>query len=147
MQKQQRAPPAPGWGLEAGGWGLGSPSPYRRAASELQVRKRVSVFEFFSLCLSRACLGKTIMFSIKWHRKKAAFSYRPAYAAQRINALPTSRYSIRVTAPLPTSTHWRRCPVYAFQDPKQRCAAAVQPRCKQIPQHTVPYHCDTTATS
>jgi hypothetical protein len=36
MQKQQRAPPAPGWGLEAGGWGLGSPSPYRRAASELQ---------------------------------------------------------------------------------------------------------------
>ena len=26
-----------------------------------------------SLCLSRACLGKTVMFSAKWHRKKMRF--------------------------------------------------------------------------
>eukprot|EP01046_Picozoa_sp_COSAG06_P042566 COSAG06_NODE_5441_length_3481_cov_2.764932_1_plen_298_part_00 len=31
-------------------------------------------FSQLSLCLSRACLGKTIIFTIKW-RKKAAFSY------------------------------------------------------------------------
>jgi hypothetical protein len=35
-------------------------------------RKRHSFLEF-SLCLSRACLGKTIMFSIKWDRKKTRF--------------------------------------------------------------------------
>ena len=34
---------------------------------ERAVRKRHSFFEF-SLCLSRACLGKTIIFSIKWRQ-------------------------------------------------------------------------------
>ena len=34
--------------------------------------KRHSCFEF-SLCLSRACLGKIIVFNAKWHRKNGVF--------------------------------------------------------------------------
>ena len=39
------------------------------------LRKRHSVFEF-SLCLSRACLGKKMHFIYKWHRKKIRFHVR-----------------------------------------------------------------------
>jgi hypothetical protein len=38
----------------------------------VQVRKTASVFEF-SLCLSRACLGKMIVLMYKWHLKNAVF--------------------------------------------------------------------------
>jgi hypothetical protein len=39
------------------------------------VRKRMSLFfESFSLCLSRACLGKMNCFSIKWHGRRDALS-------------------------------------------------------------------------
>eukprot|EP01046_Picozoa_sp_COSAG06_P002115 COSAG06_NODE_72_length_25897_cov_9.227382_9_plen_527_part_00 len=41
------------------------------AAEAIEVRKTASVFEF-SLCLSRACLGKMIVFIYKW-RKNAVF--------------------------------------------------------------------------
>ena len=42
-------------------------------AAPRSAKKRISPFEL-SLCLSRACLGKSIIFSIKW-RKRDALSY------------------------------------------------------------------------
>ena len=45
-----------------------------RIASASSPAKNESPFEF-SLCLSRACLGKMIIFSIKW-RKRYAFLNR-----------------------------------------------------------------------
>ena len=45
------------------------------------IRKRVSCLEF-SLSLSRACLGKTIIFGTKW-RKKPVFSYLVARVITR----------------------------------------------------------------
>ena len=41
----------------------------RRQGNHLTVRKRHSFFLEFSLCLSRACLGKMIIRTIKWRRK------------------------------------------------------------------------------
>ena len=43
------------------------------ALSECNYKKNPPFSQLF-LCLSRACLGKMIIFTIKW-RKKAAFSY------------------------------------------------------------------------
>ena len=45
----------------------------------------------FSLCLSRACLGKMIIFSIKWHKKTRFISYlllRRWYSAGLTNGTP-----------------------------------------------------------
>ena len=36
-------------------------------------RKRISLFGLPSLCLSRACVGKMIISSMKWHRKRRVF--------------------------------------------------------------------------
>jgi hypothetical protein len=44
----------------------------------LACEKRISLVECFSLCLSRACLGKTMIFSIKWYRKYMRFSHHRA---------------------------------------------------------------------
>jgi hypothetical protein len=41
----------------------------RAAKDGHEVRLQKRVFPQLSLCLSRACLGKKIVFSIKWHRK------------------------------------------------------------------------------
>ena len=51
-------------------------SPIRRAFSGSSVRKRKTHHSSlkFSLLRSRACLGKMIVFSIKWHRKRYLFS-------------------------------------------------------------------------
>jgi hypothetical protein len=52
-----------------------------------------------SLCLSRACLGKMILFSIKWHRKRDAFlvfvpvGTVPPPIASRIPPLPSSAFA------------------------------------------------------
>ena len=52
------------------------------------------LFFEFSLCLSRACLGKMIIFSIKW-RKKVAFSYRWCASLASISAnLPTQPHNV-----------------------------------------------------
>jgi hypothetical protein len=56
----------------------------RRSFKQWTCEKSISLFEF-SLCLSRACLGTTVIFSIKW-RKQMRFSHRchaPAAAHQR----------------------------------------------------------------
>jgi hypothetical protein len=39
-----------------------------------QLLENASLFDCFPLCLTRACLGKMIIFSIKW-RQKDAFSH------------------------------------------------------------------------
>jgi hypothetical protein len=44
-----------------------------RVDRHLLTRKRISFCQIF-LRLSRACLGKMILFSIKWHRKRYAVS-------------------------------------------------------------------------
>ena len=52
-------------------------------ANSRSFEKTVSLFKF-SLCLSRACLGKNMTFIYKWHRKKR-FSYllfRPGIAVR-----------------------------------------------------------------
>jgi hypothetical protein len=52
----------------AGSWSVTSPCP------PLQPYKKTRLFFEFSLCLSRACLGKVIVLTIKWHRKVRVFS-------------------------------------------------------------------------
>ena len=50
------------------------------------LRNRVSVFEF-SLCLSRACLGKMIIFSTKWRKKTRFLTSHP----RTLTSCPTAR--------------------------------------------------------
>ena len=40
----------------------------------LSGEKNAPLFGVFSLCLSRACLGKKMSFSIEWHRKNGRVS-------------------------------------------------------------------------
>eukprot|EP01046_Picozoa_sp_COSAG06_P028149 COSAG06_NODE_2520_length_6728_cov_2.725449_6_plen_113_part_00 len=40
-----------------------------RGGADGALQENASPFLSFSLCLSRACLGKMIIFSIKWHRR------------------------------------------------------------------------------
>jgi hypothetical protein len=55
----------------------------RRRARRLHPRRnrlrKNGPFLEFSLCLSRACLGKMIVFKYKWHRKKTVFTHRALY--------------------------------------------------------------------
>jgi hypothetical protein len=73
-------------------------------ASCSSARKRISLSEF-SLCLSRACLGKNdhLQYSTKWHRERCAFSY-------------LSRAVLILIAP-----YHRCCP------PSQNCSQPPQP--------------------
>jgi hypothetical protein len=67
-------------GRQAGGWGS---LPLRSASARrcMHLRKNGLFFEF-SLCLSRACLGKMIVFIYKW-LKTTVFTHRDQDRAQR----------------------------------------------------------------
>ena len=45
--------------------------------------RRTLFLRVLSLCLSRACLGKKIIFSIKWHRKRCVFLPPPPFESSR----------------------------------------------------------------
>ena len=56
------------------GYNLGN---HMLATAKMQVRKTAHLFFEFSLCLSRACIGKMIVFIYKW-LKNAVFRCRPS---------------------------------------------------------------------
>ena len=63
-----------------------------RIQMQLDLRNR-SRFSEFSLCLSRACLGKMMIFGIKWRSKRRVFAYRARHAA---HVLEAARFNLRV---------------------------------------------------
>jgi hypothetical protein len=66
------------------------------------------IFFEFSLCLSRACLGKTIVLMYKWHRKNAVFRRRwediPLSRRAEVKAALEVRCDCKTTPALPP---WR----------------------------------------
>jgi hypothetical protein len=56
--------------LVAAAWRRRAAAAAARRLAYLQ-KTRLLIFEF-SLCLSRACLGKMIIFSIKWRKKRVS---------------------------------------------------------------------------
>jgi hypothetical protein len=51
------------------------------------------------LCLSRACLGKKIVFSMKWHRKKRFRTDGAHEIAVRSGGHPCGRFCLRAEMP------------------------------------------------
>jgi hypothetical protein len=66
------------------------PAPPRRPPRSQPISTRVSLFECFSLCLSRACLGKMIICTIQWHRKKTRFPFYLAALRPRCTLVLTA---------------------------------------------------------
>ena len=88
--------------LVAAAWRRRAAAAAARRLAYLQ-KTRLLIFEF-SLCLSRACLGKMIIFSIKWHKKTRFLAdvarrlrpvgWRPDVVERK--AVPAGPFSVRV---------------------------------------------------
>jgi hypothetical protein len=55
-------------------------------------KKTEVFFECFSLCLSRACLGKMFVFTFKWHLKKTVF--RQINEVKSVSSNATRRFVV-----------------------------------------------------